>query len=378
MIGLPQIPISAPDLSGNERKYLNDCIDSGWISSIGPYVRRFEHDFAAYCGTKHGVSLNTGTAALHLALRAIDIAPGDEVIVPALTFASTANAVLYEHAVPVFADCAADSWNMDAEGIGELITSRTRAIMPVHLYGLPCDMDPILNVAREHGLAVIEDAAEAHGATYKGRRVGSIGRIGCFSFYGNKIITTGEGGLCVTDDSALYERMTMLRDHGMDKGRRYWHTEVGFNYRMTNLQAAVGCAQLERIDDFIAKKRWIREQYNQRLQELACILPGDTPNACSVFWLYTLLLPQDVQAQQRDELIDWLKQHGVESRLVFYPITAMPPYARYARSVPRAESIAARGITLPSHHGLSESDIDRVCSLLKEWLKRPRSLKHAR
>jgi len=368
MQDLEFIPVSSPDISGNEKKYISECIDSGWISSIGHFVRRFESDFATYCGSQYGATVNTGTAALHLALRALDIGPGDEVILPTLTFASTANVVLYQGATPVFVDSGERDWNMDPDDFAQLITPRTRAVIPVHLYGQPCDMARIVPAAKEAGMYIIEDCAEAHGATIDDKRVGVFGNVGCFSFYGNKIITTGEGGMCVTDDVNLHERMCMLRDHGMDKSKRYWHKEIGFNYRMTNLQAAVGCAQLERIDGLLLKKRWIRDQYDLRLQGLGCQLPQDPSYGRSVFWLYTLLLPSGTSAAERDALIGHLAKQKVESRPVFYPITDMPPYQQYARSLPHASDIAARGITLPSFHGLTESSIDRVCELIRGWL----------
>jgi perosamine synthetase len=361
------IPISLPDLSGNERKYLNECIDTGWISSIGEFVNRFEQNFAAFCQQPFAVSLNSGTAALHLALRVLGVKPNDEVIVPALTFASTANAVLYQHATPVFIDSGVDHWNMDAHQLDDLITNKTRAIIPVHLYGLPCEMSHILSIADFRQVPIVEDCAEAHGATFSGKPVGSFGRIGCFSFYGNKMVTTGEGGICVTQDRMLYEKMCFLRDHGMRKDRRYWHEEVGFNYRMTNLQAAVGCAQLERIEAFIQKRRWIKEQYNARLDGLGCVLPDDRAQARSVFWLYSLLLPEGTKIEKRDQLIEYLRRYHIDSRPFFYPIPDMPPYKQFARPVPNAASISARGITLPSHYSLNEDDIDFVCGVIRKW-----------
>jgi len=364
------IPISSPDVSGNEKKYLNECIDSGWVSSIGKFVHRFEQEFAAYCGQPFGVTVNSGTAALHLALRALDLRPGDEVIVPALTFASTANAVMYQGAKPVFIDSEKDNWNIDPQQLSDLISSRTRAIIPVHLYGLPCELGQIISITEAHQIPVIEDCAEAHGATYRGKPVGSFGLIGCFSFYGNKIITTGEGGMCVTADALLNEQMRFLRDHGMNKQRRYWHEEVGFNYRMTNLQAAVGCAQLERLDAFIEKRRWIKEQYNARLGGLGCILPDDSPSARGVLWLYTLLLPQGTKAEQRDQLVEYLAKHQIESRPIFYPVPDMPPYKKFARPVPNAASISERGISLPSFYTLTEDDIERITEYICKWLRR--------
>jgi perosamine synthetase len=362
------IPVSSPDVSGNEKQYVGECIDSGWISSIGQFVKRFETEFASFCGCHYAATVNTGTAALHLALRALNVGPGDEVIVPALTFASTANVVLYQGATPVFVDSGKEDWNMDAGDFAKLTTPRTRAVIPVHLYGQPCAMEPILAIAKRHGLHVVEDAAEAHGATVGTTRVGSLGHVACFSFYGNKIITTGEGGMCVTNDERLHERMAMLRDHGMDRLRRYWHEEVGFNYRMTNLQAAVGCAQLERIDQLLEKKRWVREQYDAHLDGLGCVLPQDPPYGRSVFWLYTLLLPRGASAAERDALIKTLAEQRIDSRPIFYTVPDMPPYRQYDRALPNAREISARGITLPSFHALTEAQIARIAGTVRRWL----------
>ncbi len=362
------LPISVPDVSGNEGAYLQDCIESGWVSSIGSYVEKFEQEFAAFSDQPYGVSVNSGTAALQLALRALDIGPGDEVIVPALTFAACANAVLYQSATPVLADSSESSWNIDPATLASLVTPRTRAIMPVHLYGAPCEMEAILALAENRGIPIVEDAAEAHGARWGERPVGGMGTIGCFSFYGNKIITTGEGGMCVTGDEALYQRMCTLRDHGMNRERRYWHDTVGFNFRMTNLQAAVGCAQLERIESFLEKKRWIASSYNALLDGLDCTLPTEQPGTRNVFWLYTLLLPRDCTECERDQLIRWLAECRIDSRPMFYPLHRMPPYRRYARDTPNADSFCARGITLPSFQGLTAADIERVTSAIRSWL----------
>lgn len=365
-----RIPISVPDVSGREKQYLQECIDTGWVSSIGPFVQRFESDFASFCQRPHGVSLNSGTAAVHLAMRVLDVGPGDEVILPPLTFASVANCILYQGATPVFVDCRTDNWNIDPEQIESAITERTKAIVPVHLYGLPCEMDRIMQIATAHNIPIVEDCAEAHGAIFDGKSVGSFGEVGCYSFYGNKIITTGEGGMCVTADEELDRRMRVLRDHGMNKSKRYWHDEVGYNYRMTNLQAAVGCAQLERIEEFLAKKQWIAEQYSQRFQKSELILPPELPNATNVYWLYTVLLPEGMDEEQRDNLIASLGDQGIDTRPFFYALHTMPPYEQYSRSLPNSESIAERGITLPSFHTMTESEIDRVSDALHQWLDR--------
>ncbi|MDP3184549.1 MAG: DegT/DnrJ/EryC1/StrS family aminotransferase, partial [Anaerolineales bacterium] len=352
------IPISEPLLSGNELAYVNDCVRSGWVSSLGKYIPEFEQGFADFCGVRHGIAVSNGTAALHLALVALGIGPGDEVIIPTLTFIATANAVRYTGATPVFADSEPETWNLDPQDVARRITPHTRAIIPVHVYGHPANMAPILDLAKQHNLHVIEDAAEAHGARYQGKRVGSLGEINAFSFYGNKIITTGEGGLLTTDEDALAEKVRFLRDHAMSPEKRYWHTEVGFNYRMTNLQAALGVAQMERIEEFIARKRWIAESYNQGLREVAAIrLPPEAPWATSVYWMYSILLNKDFPLS-RDEVMARLRQQNIDSRPFFYPIHVQPPY-KADISLPVAENLSRRGINLPSAVTLSEEDIQR-------------------
>ncbi len=359
------IPISEPLLSGNELAYVNDCVRSGWVSSLGKYIPEFEQGFADFCGVRHGIAVSNGTAALHLALVALGIGPGDEVIIPTLTFIATANAVRYTGATPVFADSEAETWNLDPQDVACRITPHTRAIIPVHVYGHPANMAPILDLAKQHNLHVIEDAAEAHGARYQGKRVGSLGEINAFSFYGNKIITTGEGGLLTTDEDALAEKVRFLRDHAMSPEKRYWHTEVGFNYRMTNLQAALGVAQMERIEEFIARKRWIAESYNQGLREVAAIrLPPEAPWATSVYWMYSILLNKDFPLS-RDEVMARLRQQNIDSRPFFYPIHVQPPYQADI-SLPVAENLSRRGINLPSAVTLSEEDIQRIVQAIRE------------
>ncbi|MBU4224664.1 MAG: DegT/DnrJ/EryC1/StrS family aminotransferase [Chloroflexi bacterium] len=358
------IPISEPLLSGNELAYVNDCVRSGWVSSLGKYIPEFEQGFADFCGVRHGIAVSNGTAALHLALVALGIGPGDEVIIPTLTFIATANAVRYIGATPVFADSEAETWNLDPQDVARRITPHTRAIIPVHVYGHPANMAPILDLAKQHNLHVIEDAAEAHGARYQGKRVGSLGEINAFSFYGNKIITTGEGGLLTTDEDALAEKVRFLRDHAMSPEKRYWHTEVGFNYRMTNLQAALGVAQMERIEEFIARKRWIAESYNQGLREVAAIrLPPEAPWATSVYWMYSILLNKDFPLS-RDEVMARLRQQNIDSRPFFYPIHVQPPYQADI-SLPVAEDLSRRGINLPSAVTLSEENIQRIVQAIR-------------
>jgi perosamine synthetase len=365
-----RIPLAEPDLRGNELAYVIDCVQSGWISSIGPYVNRFEAGLAQLVGAGRALTTSNGTVALHLALAALRIGPGDEVLVPDLTFAATANAVLYCGATPVLVDVREEDWGIDPELAAQAITPRTRAILPVHLYGHPCDMERLCELARAHRLAIVEDAAEALGATYDGRPVGSFGDISCFSFYGNKLITTGEGGACLTSRPELAERMSFLRDHGMDKSRRYWHEEVGFNYRMTSLQAAVGLAQLERIEELIAARRRNAAVYRERLAGLPVGLSPETPRVRSTFWMFNLVLG-DEPSWERDRVIRELAAAGVETRAVFYPLHQMPPYARFARpgqAFPVATRLGERGLSLPSATTLRPAEIDHVADAVRRVL----------
>ena len=364
-----KIPVAEPLLGQEELELVADCVRSGWISSKGEYIGRFEEEFARYCGCKYGVAVHNGTVALHLALVALGVGPGDEVIMPDLTFIATANAVIYTGAKPVYVDVHPRYWCMDPEKVEERITDRTKAIIPVHLYGHPCDMDAIRDIAEDHGLYVVEDAAEAHGAEYKGRKVGSLSDVACFSFYGNKIITTGEGGMCVTDNEELAEKMRLLRNHGMDPNRRYWHIMVGFNYRMTNIQAAIGLAQLKKLDKFIEVKRRNARLYSSLLEDVkGIVLPPEEPWAKSVYWLYSILIEDDF-GMSRDELMRFLEEHGVETRPFFNPIHIMPPY-RTGESFPVTERLARTGINLPSSVKLTEEEIEYVANLIREASKR--------
>ena len=366
---MKMIPVSEPCLRGNETKYLLDCVQSGWVSSLGKYITMFEKNFAEFCGVKHGIAVSNGTTALHLALATLGIGAGDEVIVPTLSFIATANAVHYTNARVVFADSESETWNIDPREIEKKITSRTKAIIPVHLYGHSADMDPILEIAKKHNLIVIEDAAEAHGAIYKGKRVGSFGQMGTFSFYGNKIITTGEGGIITTDDDELDNRLRFLRDHAMAPEKRYWHTEVGFNYRMTNIQAALGVAQMEQVEEFIERKRQIAERYISGLSGLSNItLPPQASWAKSVYWMFSILLNPEFPLS-RDEFLLQLKAAGVDNRPFFYPIHEMPPYASDSGSFPVAEDLSRRGLNLPSAVTLTNEEIDSICQIIRSLAK---------
>ena len=353
------IPVYEPSLGAEERQNLLKAFDSGWISSKGEFIGEFEESFARYIGARHAVATSNGTTALHLALEALGVGAGDEVLVPTLTFVSTANAVSYTGAKPVFLEAHPDYWCIDPNKIKDKITKKTKAIIPVHLYGHPCDMDPILEIAEEHNLSMIEDAAEAHGAEYNGKKVGGFGDVNCFSFFGNKIITTGEGGMCLTDSEKIYKKMRILRDHGTNPGKHYWCDVRGFNYRMTNLQAAVGCAQVARIDELIKKKRGIAWEYNKILSGLAGItIPPEESWAKNVYWLYSVLI-EDGFGLSRDDVMKKLSRNGIESRPFFPPIHNFPMYNK-KESFPLAEELSKKGINLPSSPKLTKEDVKRV------------------
>lgn len=357
-----KIPIAKPALGKDELNNVIEAVKSGWISSKGEFIEKFEGEFAKYIGAKYGVATSNGTTALHLALAALGIKGVDEVIVPDLTFIATANAVTYCGAKPVFVDVHPDYWCINPEEVEGKITSKTKAIIPVHLYGHPCDMDAIMEIAEKHGLFVVEDAAEAHGAEYKARRVGSFGDVACFSFYGNKIITTGEGGMCLTNDGELADKMRILRDHGMNLNRKYWYDVIGFNYRMTNVQAAIGLAQLRKIDRFLEKKRQIAKWYSEGLKELAdkrlITLHPEMKWAKCVYWVYSILI-EDKSNITRDGLIEKLERDGIETRPFFYPLHRMPPYM-HDGNYKIAEEVSRKGINLPSFVELSEEEAATV------------------
>jgi perosamine synthetase len=365
------IPVSEPNIGEKEIEYVTKAVTSGWISSLGEYILEFEKKFATYCERSHGVATANGTVALHLALVALEIGPGDEVIIPNFTFIATANAVAYTGAKVILVDVEPDTWNIDPQKIEAKITSRTKAIIPVPIYGHPCDMDPILEIAKKHKLYVIEDAAEAHGALYNNKKVGSFGDISCFSFYANKTITSGEGGMCLTNDEHINQRLLLLRDHAMDKKKRYWHDQMGFNYRMTNLQAAVGVAQLERIENFVAIKRSNAALYKKLLTEEVgnkVILPVEKPYAVSTFWMFSVLINNEAVTRTREEIMDALKAKGVDSRPFFYPLSDLPPYRRDSNDLVVSKDIASRGINLPSATTLTKEQIEYVVNALKEVL----------
>ena len=349
------IPVARPDLSGKELEYVTEAVRSSWVSSQGEFIERFEADFAKVCGTNYATSCSNGTAALHLALLALEIGAGDEVIVPTLTFAATAAAVRYVGANPVLVDVKESSWNIDPGIVLEKITSKTRAVVPVHLYGSPCDMSEIMGIAKKHGLVVIEDAAEASGASYKGKKVGSMGDIGCFSFYGNKILTTGEGGMLTTNSKTLFDKINLLKNHGMGS-ERYWHEIIGYNYRMTNLQAAIGCAQLERIEEMLERREEIAREYKSNL---TATFQQPEEGGVPVNWLFSCLVKDQQRAIQR------LKSAHIDSRSVFNPLHRMPPY-RSGEAFPSSEKIAKYGVTLPTYTQLRKEEVERICITLRD------------
>ena len=322
------------------------------------------------------MAVSNGTVALHLALVTLGIGPGDEVIVPDLTFAAPVNAVLYVGATPVLVDIDQHSMTMNMGAAERAVTARTRAIIPVHLYGHPVDMGQVLALAKKHDLAVVEDCAEAIGSLYQGVPVGNFGHAAIFSFYGNKTITTGEGGMLLFKDAAMYERARMLRDHGMSRDRRYWHDQVGFNYRMTNIQAAIGVAQMERIEKFVDRKRWNAHQYRLRLSNVAGLqLVSEAVDVVNSYWFYTILLPRELSAK-RDEIIGMMLKNGVEARPVFYPMHRMPPYAPFVKTgqtYPISDAVSDAGISLPSGVNMSEADVEKVCFVLINIIAQYRS-----
>jgi len=369
LVSPKMIPIFSPALTGREREYVLDCMDTGWISSQGEYVRRFERAFADFCGMSHGVATTSCTTALHLALAALDIGLGDEVICPDLTFIAPVNMVRLTGARPVLVDCETDTWNIDPAGIARALSPRTKAIVVVHAFGHSARMDEIMALANERGVPVIEDVAEAPGARYKGTMLGSIGAMSCYSFFGNKIITTGEGGIVLTDDSRLRDRLEVLRDHGMSKERRYHHTHIGFNYRMTNLQGAIGLAQVEVLPEVLERRSQQEEAYERAL--------GDSPlhsfrpkhEWCeTVHWMMTVTL---TRAGLRDDLIDYLKSKAIDSRQMIFPVHLADPYRNMyeGTSFENAERISLNSIHLPSSLELTGEQIVMIADTVNAWLE---------
>ncbi len=369
------IPVNTPLLSGKEKEYLVECIETGWISSEGPFVKRFEDEMSRFVGRDFGIAVSNGTAALEIAAKAVGISEGDEVIIPTFTIISPAQAVSKLGAKPILIDSDPETWNMDVQKIEERITDKTKAIIVVHIYGLPVDMDPVLQLCEKYDLKLIEDAAELHGQTYNGKLCGSFGDASIFSFYPNKHITTGEGGMIVTNDAEIAEKCRGYRNLCFQPEKRFVHDEIGWNYRMTNMQAALGVAQLEQIDTFIEKKRWIGQLYTSLLSELSdkIELPKQsTDYAENVFWVFGIILKDNVKMNAL-EVMQRMREFKIGCRPFFYPMHLQPVYNTQGwyvnESYPVAERMAERGFYVPSGLGLTESDINEVVKRLKQILE---------
>jgi len=359
-----KIPLYIPSLDGNEKKYVSECLDSTWISSKGKFIKEFENSFSSYLGVKYAATVCNGTVALHLALETLGIGKGDEVIVPTFTYIASVSSILYTGATPVFVDSLPDTWQMDPEDVRKKITEKTKAIMAVHLYGHPCNMEELTNIAKSNKLFLIEDCAEAFGSKFKLKYAGTFGDISTFSFYGNKTVTTGEGGMLITDDFYLYERAYHLKMHGVSPDREYWHTIIGYNYRMTNICSAIGLAQLEKADEKIEKKRKLAKLYNELLKELPVFPHLEHPDVFHTYWMYSILVDS---VSTRKELREYLASSGIETRPTFYPVHTMPMFAHQYHKFPVAEDIAIRGINLPSWSHIPEDSVRYVCEQIQKF-----------
>ena len=373
------IPVNEPSLGITELENVTECLRTGWISSAGRFIDEFEKKWAAYCGKRYGIAVSNGTTALQLAVASLDLKAGDEVIMPSFTIISCALAVVYNKGVPVLVDSDQETWCMDVTQIEQKITSRTRAIMPVHIYGHPVDMDPVMDLARKYGLAVIEDAAEVHGAEYftmrntsdpAWRRCGSFGTVSCFSFYANKLITTGEGGMILTDSQPLAEKLRSLRNLCFQAQRRFVHEELGFNFRLTNLQAAIGLAQLQRIAQIVSRKRWMGQEYTKRLEDLHCLrLHREKSWARSVYWMYGVVLNEDY-GMNATEFGRRLQDLGVETRPFFLGMHEQPVFRQRGLFLNErysvTETLARQGLYLPSGLALTEEQLSRVCDAVHQ------------
>lgn len=359
-------PVYQPSLGLKEKENVLECLDSTWISSKGKFITQFENSFSEFIGVKHSAAVCNGTVAIHVALLALGIGEGDEVIVPSFTYIASVNAIKYTGAKPVFVDSDTATWQINPAKIEEKISKNTKAIMAVHLYGQPCEMDTILSIAKKFKLYVVEDCAEAFGSLYKGKHVGSFGDISTFSFFGNKTITTGEGGMVVTNNSALYEKAVHLKGQGLAKDREYYHDIIGYNYRMTNICAAIGCAQLERANELIEKKTLIAEWYENKLKDLSIVFHSQVGSVKHSFWMISILLKDSVE---RDKIRLHLKENGIETRPTFYPVHLMPMYFEEGISLPVSENLGSRGINLPSYPDLNEIDVEFICNKIKEFYK---------
>lgn len=365
------IPLCIPEIRGNEWKYVKECLDTNWVSSVGKFVNKFEDDFAKYEESESAVVTMNGTAALQLALETLKVGAGDEVIVPSMTFISSVNVIKYVGATPVFVDVCRDTFVMDVNKVEELITDKTKAIMPVHLYGYPVDMDKLNEIAKKHNLYVIEDATESLGSTYNGKNTGILGDIGCFSFNGNKLITTGAGGMLVTNNKEWGDRAKYLSTQTktvLDNGA-FYHEEIGYNFRMPNLLAAVGVAQLEMVPEYVSIKKRNANLYNTLLKDVkgVSLIKNDDPKVDNSYWLYSMVIEDDYSIS-RDELIKVLGDNGIGSRPFFMPVHDMPPYKDCkVGDMTVTEELTKKGINLPSSVSLTEDDVKTVCDIIKKY-----------
>lgn len=364
-----KIPVYRPSLNGNEKKYLNECIDSTWISSKGQFLPQFENRFKEFTGSEFAISVCNGTVALHLALLGLGIQAGDEVIVPTLTYVASVNAIAYMGAVPVFVDSLQSSWQMDPDDVLKKISPNTKAILAVHLYGHPCNIEVLKKIADDAGIFLIEDCAEAFGAYYKNTHVGNFGIVSTFSFFGNKTITTGEGGMVILKDPNLYKKLSILKNQGSDPLRSYWHTMIGYNYRMTNIAAAIGLAQLEQASEILFKKRVLAKKYQDLLQGLPVRIHSEDPNYIHSYWMISIVLDD---AKDRDSLRDYLSSCGIETRSFFHPAHCLPMYEKIPSgpSCKTAVDISCRGINLPSFPDLTELEVKFICAQITKYYQK--------
>ncbi|MCW3463972.1 DegT/DnrJ/EryC1/StrS family aminotransferase [Chitinophaga nivalis] len=361
-----KIPIYQPSLGEQEKKNVMECLDSTWISSKGKFIAEFEREFAHYLQVGHAASVCNGTVAIHLALVALGIGKGDEVIVPSLTYIASVNAITYTGATPVFVDSLNDCWQIDPADVEKKITANTKAVMAVHLYGHPCDMDAMTAICRKHNIFLIEDCAEALGTQYKGKHVGTFGDVSTFSFFGNKTITTGEGGMVVTNDQTLHDRLVRFKGQGLAKHREYWHDIIGYNYRMTNICAAIGLAQLQRVEDILARKRKVAKTYEAAFEGTGIVFHKEQGDVVHSYWMCSILVTDETE---RDDLREVLKAKGVETRPLFYPVHTMPMYAaRYERHA-IAENLGRRGINLPSYPELTQEQLDYITNIILTYYR---------
>jgi perosamine synthetase len=366
------IYVNEPVIGDKEIEYVRDCMHSGWISSSGSYIQRFEECWASYCGMRHGIAVSNGTAALQIAVHCLQLEPGDEVILPSFTIISCIQAVIYNGLKPVLVDCDYETWCLDVTKIEEKITPRTRAIMAVHMYGHPVDMDPVISIARHHGLKIIEDAAQVHGGEYKGKKCGGLGDISCFSFFANKIVTTGEGGMILTNDDAYAHRARQYRNLCFEPGRRFVHSELGFNYRLTNMQAAIGLAQVEKIDKLVARKIENGKYYLTKLEKILGIqLPVERVWAKNVYWMFGLILDEST-GLTADSVANKLREEGVETRPFFLGMHEQPIFKAQrlfdGQKYPVTERIAKQGFYLPTGLNLTRQMQDLVVDKLARVL----------